>query len=301
MTTRSTTAVRAAATIVLLVLGVGCAKSDDAAGGSSGTALSSANNATATVDSSAADGSTATSSSTATGSSITTSSSIATSSSVPAGGSSAPGGSASEADSTPAQEGSGAEAPQAPKKGGPSISVASLPVGGNVDVEGARQCGHVNLITHDQLPPGISISIDSIGLSSDDIFALHGDLCGSARPCTTSWTWTTDTAGSACTVAVTQVRQVPNSTYSAELVLGGTVTCPNQDACNQVQSGFDGNGSGTHIVFEASTEVAATDPSTDSNGSTAPTSSESASSSTATTSSAATKSSSPAEASTARS
>ncbi|MDQ1745177.1 MAG: hypothetical protein QOE23_3516, partial [Pseudonocardiales bacterium] len=146
----------------------------------------------------------------------------------------------------------GAESPQ-PARQAPTISVASLPVGGDTDQDGARQCGHVSLIVHNELPKGISVSIDSIGLSRKDIFTLGGDLCApDSPPCTTAWMWTTDTANRQCTVAVTQVT---DSAEPVALVLTGTVHCPDQSACDDVQHSFDANGSNTRIQFTPSLGV----------------------------------------------
>lgn len=224
MTTNFSFRVHGAAALILLALSAGCASSS----GSS------------TAGSSAPEGSSATDGSTSTG---TTSSET----------SAASHASPSEADTTPAQEGSGAESPQSAQKGGPTISVASLPVGGNTDQKGAAQCGHVNLIAHNELPRGISISIDSIGLSTEGVFTLGGDLCApDSTPCTTAWTWTTDTASRQCTVAVTQVA---DSDKPVALVLVGTVHCPDQQACDDVQRSFDGNGSNTQIQFTPSLGV----------------------------------------------
>jgi hypothetical protein len=214
MTTRLPFVARTAAAVVLVALGAGCAKSTPSSGGSSTTG-------------------------TDTGASI--------------GNSATPDDSAAPADSTPAQEGTGVESPQPSQNGGPTISVASLPVGGNTDEDGARQCGHVSLIVHNELPKGISISIDSIGLSPEGIFTLGGDLCSpDSTPCTTNWTWTRDTANKQCTVAVTQVA---DSEEPVALVLGGTVHCSDQSACDDVQRSFDGNGANTHIEFRPSLGV----------------------------------------------
>jgi hypothetical protein len=163
---------------------------------------------------------------------------------------------ASEAASTPAVEGTGAESPQQPANGGPTISVAALPVGGDKDSDGARQCAHVNLITQNQLPKWVSISIDSIGLSSEGIFSVGGDLCGSARPPCEGYSWTLDTAGRECAVDVTQIK---DSDETVTLVLAGTVHCRDQQACDDVQRAFDGPSA--QIQFTASTGVVSTESS----------------------------------------
>jgi hypothetical protein len=228
--TRSSLAIHAAAAAVLVVLAAGCAKPTPSSAGSS-----------------SAGSSTTGAGSNSTGTAGSTGTAASTDQSTTAGSSPSP------ADSTPAQEGTGAESPQPEQKGGPTISVASLPVGGDADDDGVRQCGHVSLIVHNELPKGISISIDSIGLSREGIFTLGGDLCApDSAPCTTAWTWTTDTATKQCTVAVTQVAE---SEEPVALVLVGTVHCPDQSACDDVQRSFDGNGSNTHIEFTPSLGV----------------------------------------------
>lgn len=219
---RASVTIRSAVAVAVVVLVAGCTGSSPTRAGPS------------TADATATEGATA------------------TDNSVSAGNSASSGVLATEAASTPAVEGTGAESPQQPNNGGPTISVASLPVGGDTDTDGARQCAHVRLITHDQLPARVSISIDSIRLSREGIFSIGGDLCGSDRSPCAGYSWTTDTAGGECTVDVTQIK---DSTETVTLVLAGTVHCPDQPACDQVQSGFDGNGSGTQIDFTASTGV----------------------------------------------
>lgn len=230
MTVRFSLATRAAVAVALVLLTAGC-------GGSSST---SAGSSTTGSDSTEATGSTA----------VATSTEGAASTGQPA---TVPDSSAPPAASSPAPEGTGAESPQPAQQGGPTISVASLPLGGETTEDGARQCGHVSLIVHNQLPKDVSISIDSIGLSREGVFTLGGDLCApDSTPCTTAWVWTTDTATRECTVAVTQVA---DSEQPVALVLAGTVHCPDQSACDDVQRSFDGNGSNTRIEFTPSLGV----------------------------------------------
>jgi hypothetical protein len=220
MTTRLPLATRAAVAVVLVVLAAGCAQSTPSSGGPS------------TTESSATAGSSPLSGSSSTDAAAT------------------PGNSPTQADSTPAQEGTGAESPQPAKKGAPTISVASLPIGGSTDGDGgAHQCADVNLSPPTPLPPGITASIDAIDLSPQGIFNLSGGQCGSTQRCTTSWTWKTDTPGG-CTVAVTQVA---DSSDRVTLIVASTVTCPDQSTCDRIQSEFKGNGS--QIGFTALTGV----------------------------------------------
>lgn len=227
---RLTLAARTAVALALFVLATGCASSTpDTAG-------------TATVGATASQSATATDNSAPAGDS--------TSDSTTAGNSVSPTGVASETASIPAVEGTGAESPQQPANGGPTISVASLPVGGDVNTDGARQCAHVNLITNDQLPKWVSVSIDSISLSPEGIFRLGGDLCEPAGPACAGYSWTAGTTGRECAVDVTQIK---DSTDTVTLVLAGTVHCPDQRTCDQVQNAF--NTSGARIDFTASAGV----------------------------------------------
>lgn len=216
MTTRRSLVTRVAGAIALLVLAAGCAKSSPSSAGSSNTGANAANAAGSPGGSAMSGTATPTSNSSAPG-----------------------GGSPSQADSTPAQEGTGAESPQPAQQGSPTISLASLPVGGETDRDGARQCAHVGL--HTPLPKGTSISITAIGLSRGGIFTLGGDLCApDSTPCTTAWTWTTDTVDSECAVAVTQVSE---SEEPVTLVVHATAQCPDQSACDDVQRSLGANGS----------------------------------------------------------
>jgi hypothetical protein len=230
MTTNFSLTTRAAAAVMFVVLAAGCAKSTD----SSATASTAAPGRT--------DGSSSAVGSTSTDSSVSADNSIP------------PDNSESGADSTPALEGTGAESPQPAQKQSPTIPIASLPIGGSQDVDGAHQCGHVSLLRND-LPPGISISVDSIDFKPKGIFDLDGAPCGSAPPCAT-WAWTTETTDAACTVAVTQLI---DSAGSVSLVLTGTVHCPDQSSCDQVRSAFEG--SGTQFQFTALTGVVPTNSS----------------------------------------
>ncbi|HEX8305045.1 MAG TPA: hypothetical protein VF612_09215 [Jatrophihabitans sp.] len=221
MNTRSSRASHAAAAVLLVVLAAGCSTSTPSS----------------TTDASATD---------------STSAGTGASSGSPTASSDSP----SPADSSPAQEGTGAESPQPAQQGGPTISVASLPIGGNTEEDGARQCGHVNLIPPSPLPPGIKFSINSIELTPAGIFSISDDPCGSAPPCTTSWTWTSE-APSECTVAVTQLI---DSTDTVTLTIGSTATCPDQSTCDRVESEFKGNGS--QVRFTALAGVAPAAPAT---------------------------------------
>jgi hypothetical protein len=224
MTIRLPLATRAATAIVLVMLTAGCGDSTPSSAGSVTTGAGSAEVAGSPGGVSQTDSAGPAGSGSA-GPGSTDSGSAGAASTE---GSQQPGGAPSAADSSPPQEGAGPESPRPQTKSGPTVPIASLPIGGSPDVEGARQCGQVNLLGVDQLPPGISISVDSIALNPPGIFDFGGDLCGSAPPCTTSWTWTTETASKTCAVAVTQVA---DASKSVTLELSSTVSCPDQNTC----------------------------------------------------------------------
>jgi hypothetical protein len=230
---RLSLAARAAVALALFVLATGCATSTRESAGTSTESATTTQSATSTDNSASANDS------------VDNSASAADSASTSA--------LASETASTPAVEGTGVESPQQPNNGGPTISVASLPVGGDIDSDGALQCAHVNLITNNQLPKWVSISIDSIGLSPEGIFRLGGDLCNPADPPCAGYSWTAGTAGRECAVDVTQIK---DSTETVKLVLSATVHCPDQRTCDVVQNAFDA--SGARIEFTASTGVVPT-------------------------------------------
>ena len=144
---------------------------------------------------------------------------------------SSPESSASQIDSTPPGETTGPESPQPTQNGGPAISVASLPIGGNSGNDGeAQQCAEVNWLGTNPIPHDVSISIDAIGLDPTGVFTFGGDGCDPGTPpCTTSWTWAAGTAAQ-CVVAVTQVVDPPQD-VDVQLVMQGTVHCTDQKLC----------------------------------------------------------------------
>jgi hypothetical protein len=140
-------------------------------------------------------------------------------------------GASSENVASPAAEGTGLETPQPKQNGGPAIAVASLPIGGNVDVDGAQQCAHVNWLGPQPIPDGIVISLDGVGLDPAGVFRFGGSLCSADRPvCTPAWSWTPSTADVECLIPVTQVV---DSGSPVALLLAGTVHCASESACRQ--------------------------------------------------------------------
>lgn len=178
-------------------------------------------------------------------------------------------------DSSPAAEGSGPESPQPAQGGGPSITVASLPVGGigtqdpnNPD----QQCGSVNWVLG-PLPTDVVVELGDISFDPSGIFSLGGSGCPSDQPiCGSATRWTTDSSG--CVVPVVQVD--PNSGSTVSIVVAGTVHCASQAECDQVGEQLK-NASGSRATVTAVPHGSSSDSSSESPSSESP-SSESASS-----------------------
>jgi len=186
---------------VLILAGVGCAKSGTAPS-NSGAAGSSETETSAAVISS---------SETGTPSSLTSS---------------------SEADTTPSAEGTGPESPQKSHDAGPVADLPSLPIGGGTQpTVGSQQCADVNWLGPKPIPPGIMVTIDMIKLSSEEIFKLGGSCTSGGALCTTSWQWTSQTENVGCAVAATQIASVATE-QSVPLTLVGRVLCGHQSECD---------------------------------------------------------------------
>jgi hypothetical protein len=150
-------------------------------------------------------------------------------------------------DTTPATETSTTESAQQGGGGGISVSVASLPIGGNTGGDGAVQCADVNLIgAPDPFPSDVTISVTGFALDPDGVFRLGGDpaACGlpSEAACESSWTWT---AGSITGCLVT-VTQLVDSDETVTLNLAATVHCQQQASCDLIA-----NAGGSQISFTA--------------------------------------------------
>ncbi len=145
----------------------------------------------------------------------------------------------SEVSSSPAVEGSGPESPQPQQNGGPSITVASLPVGGvgtpdptNPD----QQCGSVNWLL-DPLPSGVVIHLGDISFDPPGVFDQGGSGCGSDQPaCGSGTTWAGGNAS--CSVPVVQLD--PSSSAEVTIVLAGRISCPSQAVCDQLRNQLNG-------------------------------------------------------------
>jgi hypothetical protein len=180
-------------------------------------------------------------------------------------------------DTTPATEGTGPESPQQSKDAGPVAHLPSLPIGGDdPDQSGDQQCATVNWLGDKPIPPGVTITIDTIGFDLDGFFRLGGSLCDAgAAPCTTSWRFTADTEDDSCAVAVTQIKDVDNETQ-VQLVLAGTIYCTTQIACDDYAAK---SGGGSQIAFTAEPDVIEGSSSSGSSSSSSSSSDESSSSS----------------------
>ncbi|HQR27684.1 MAG TPA: hypothetical protein PLP61_11650, partial [Nocardioides sp.] len=129
-----------------------------------------------------------------------------------------PGTGSESFDPTPAPEPTGSEEPLPPDQD-VSISVPTLPVGGNTDQDGADQCAHANWLG-DTIPTGVEVVVDQVALDPDGVFSLGGEPCGSGGPaCASSWTWSAETQSQECTVSATQLE---DTDQTVTLVLVGT-------------------------------------------------------------------------------
>ena len=157
---------------------------------------------------------------------------------------------------SPTLEGEGSESPQPPDDD-VSISVPTLPVGGDSDVDGVDQCGHANWLGS-PIPPGVEVSVTDVALDPAGIFGLEGDPCGSDEDgCADSWTWTSDTQDDECTVSVTQLVDTDET---VTLVLVGTVTCTSQSLCEEF-AGSEGLFDGSQVSFTAELGLVSPGPS----------------------------------------
>lgn len=181
-----------------------------------------------------------------------------------AGGVSSPpsGDDASEV-SSPAPEGTGPESPQPKQDGGPSISVASLPVGGAGTADPAnpdQQCGSVNWLLG-PLPSGVVVQLGDISFDPPGIFERGGDGCGSDQPvCNSGTTWTE--GSSSCSVPVIQLD--PSSAADVTIVVAGKINCPSQAVCDQLRGQLNGQSGSQAIVTAIPHDTQTSDASTSS-------------------------------------
>lgn len=133
--------------------------------------------------------------------------------------------------SSPASEGSGLESPQPSQDDGPSITVASLPVGGVGTPDPAnpdQQCGSVNWLL-DTLPAGVVVELGAVSLNPSGVFQLGGSGCGADQSqCGAGLRWTEGSSG--CSVPVTQLRADADATVTIEVA--GRIRCPDRQTCD---------------------------------------------------------------------
>lgn len=144
--------------------------------------------------------------------------------------------------------------------GGISISVPSLPIGGNANAQGAQQCADVGLTnTPDPLPSDVTISVTRVSLSPEGIFSVGGDraTCAQTAPddeplCGQTWRWTANDVGR-CVLVVTQLV---DSDQVVTLDLAADIHCTIQSSCKAIKD------AGTsQIQFQA--QVGVLSPSSD--------------------------------------
>jgi hypothetical protein len=136
--------------------------------------------------------------------------------------------------SEPPTEQTGPESPQ-PTQGKPAVRVASLPIGGDPEVDGLQQCAEVNWLG-ESIPDGVTVSIDAIGLDPEGVFRLDQQSCGSGqRSCAEAGRIVENKA---CYVGV---RQVAAGGEDVQLIIAGTVTCRQQRDCKRVVEQNDGS------------------------------------------------------------
>jgi hypothetical protein len=123
----------------------------------------------------------------------------------------------------------------------PSIQIASAPIGGNVQTDGADQCAEVNWLGRNPIPAGTTIQLGEASLDPTDLFDLYQDACDTdLRPCT-EVTWQT-TSFTPCYVGA---RQVARGDRAAKLIIAVTATCETQADCQSLA----GETPGSQISF----------------------------------------------------
>lgn len=158
--------------------------------------------------------------------------------------------STAEVNTTPATEGSGPESPQPSVNGGPSVSLASLPVGGGSvgNDSGAQQCVEVNWVGAKPIPPGVTIHITGFATNPSGIFDIGGNACPSGkRLCSSSWQWEQANEDSSCLVAGTQVADGEGDVL---LTVSAIAHCADQQACSALANAV-AHGPGSSIAFQA--------------------------------------------------
>jgi hypothetical protein len=140
----------------------------------------------------------------------------------------------------PAPEPTDAESTQ-PEQKQPSISVASLPIGGSSVDDLHPSCYSVSL-TDTSLPAGTTIELGSATFKPEGVFAADQQSCPGDLPGCTGVRWTADQHDT-CYVGVRQLV----SSGSTTLQVPGQATCESQSDCDSLLGR-----SGSQIVLTAS-------------------------------------------------
>jgi hypothetical protein len=137
--------------------------------------------------------------------------------------------------SAPATEGSGPETPQQSVKGGPSISVASLPIGGAPapGSDPSQQCASVNLLA--PVPAGATVQLGDVSFDPDGVFQVGGGACPSDQTPCASLRWTQQSSPG----CVVPVEQVTDSSATVTVIVSASVTCTSQSVCDDYKSQLD--------------------------------------------------------------
>ncbi|GAA1598325.1 hypothetical protein GCM10009789_60370 [Kribbella sancticallisti] len=123
----------------------------------------------------------------------------------------------------------------------PSIELASAPIGGNVQADGANQCAEVNWLGTNPIPDGTIISIGTPHLEPGGVFELNQSACAEElRPCP-SVQW----QGGNFNACYVGVRQVANSDTTIQLIMPVSATCATEEDCKSLE----GDKSGSQISF----------------------------------------------------
>ncbi|MER7245025.1 hypothetical protein [Kribbella sp. NPDC000426] len=139
----------------------------------------------------------------------------------------------------PAPEPTDTESTQ-PEQKQPSISIASLPVGGASVDDLHPNCYSVSL-TDTSLPAGVTIELGSATFNPEGIFGADQQSCPDNLPACAGFRWTTDQHDT-CYVGVRQLV----SSGSTTLQVPGEATCESQSDCDSLLGR-----SGSQIVLTA--------------------------------------------------
>jgi hypothetical protein len=136
----------------------------------------------------------------------------------------------------PAPEPTSPESTQAPQQQ-PAIELASAPIGGNVDVNGSKQCAEVNWLGRNPIPDGTTINLGTPGLDPGGVFDFDQSACaGDRRPCAdVEWQ---SSSFKACFVGV---RQIANGSNDVSLIIPVAATCASQEDCDSLANGSGGS------------------------------------------------------------